>query len=579
MKNQLLRVAFFCHVMAFRDSVVSIGSVSPKSCSISASRLRHAYSQRDINYTGLHSQQHIPLSTISAEELLGSDIEFSGFLYKRSSERKTDKITSAIPKSLKLPFIPKWQLRYVILYKDWLYYFASEKSKRPKGAFCLKGYHRVMRAEEAATTDQRYAFKIMGPNHNMRTYFFGAASEREMTLWMAHIRVTMEKALHGSAKNRSLQLLDDIKRKNERVFSRVNELDERGIVRSDSVSSGSSYQDEIYEDIEKPLPLYDDTESCVDFHPADIGDRPLPQPPAEWQSHDSGTPRKPDFSRGRSDTITPYVNSSLNSEEPLKRFRSKRGMVFFSPRLKRHIPPAPQIPLRNSSSSSHRVPPFGFRLPSLDSDDNDDEEDDNVPDYLLPSSSPHPPHRGNSAQVTSRVVPQRPEPPRRKSADDENSISVHGLRRRPDGNSFRVKHEETQPLTKKPLPPPKKPQILPKPVINKVSYNKVGAIKDLLPDSAIFESSDKVKAEEMLKKPKVEGMYLVRNSAQAGQKVLMVYHGNEKCKHYKVFGDGTFSLDGRLLLPTMGELLEHFHSHFLPTSENSVLIVPYPGPV
>ncbi|XP_033102910.1 SH3 domain-binding protein 2-like isoform X6 [Anneissia japonica] len=530
MKNQLLRVAFFCHVMAFRDSVVSIGSVSPKSCSISASRLRHAYSQRDINYTGLHSQQHIPLSTISAEELLGSDIEFSGFLYKRSSERKTDKITSAIPKSLKLPFIPKWQLRYVILYKDWLYYFASEKSKRPKGAFCLKGYHRVMRAEEAATTDQRYAFKIMGPNHNMRTYFFGAASEREMTLWMAHIRVTMEKALHGSAKNRSLQLLDDIKRKNERVFSRVNELDERGIVRSDSVSSGSSYQDEIYEDIEKPLPLYDDTESCVDFHPADIGDRPLPQPPAEWQSHDSGTPRKP-------------------------------------------------VPLRNSSSSSHRVPPFGFRLPSLDSDDNDDEEDDNVPDYLLPSSSPHPPHRGNSAQVTSRVVPQRPEPPRRKSADDENSISVHGLRRRPDGNSFRVKHEETQPLTKKPLPPPKKPQILPKPVINKVSYNKVGAIKDLLPDSAIFESSDKVKAEEMLKKPKVEGMYLVRNSAQAGQKVLMVYHGNEKCKHYKVFGDGTFSLDGRLLLPTMGELLEHFHSHFLPTSENSVLIVPYPGPV
>ncbi|XP_033102909.1 SH3 domain-binding protein 2-like isoform X5 [Anneissia japonica] len=535
MKNQLLRVAFFCHVMAFRDSVVSIGSVSPKSCSISASRLRHAYSQRDINYTGLHSQQHIPLSTISAEELLGSDIEFSGFLYKRSSERKTDKITSAIPKSLKLPFIPKWQLRYVILYKDWLYYFASEKSKRPKGAFCLKGYHRVMRAEEAATTDQRYAFKIMGPNHNMRTYFFGAASEREMTLWMAHIRVTMEKALHGSAKNRSLQLLDDIKRKNERVFSRVNELDERGIVRSDSVSSGSSYQDEIYEDIEKPLPLYDDTESCVDFHPADIGDRPLPQPPAEWQSHDSGTPRKP-------------------VQLPYKAMRQ---------------PPLPVRPKPDRTS-----------LPkALDSDDNDDEEDDNVPDYLLPSSSPHPPHRGNSAQVTSRVVPQRPEPPRRKSADDENSISVHGLRRRPDGNSFRVKHEETQPLTKKPLPPPKKPQILPKPVINKVSYNKVGAIKDLLPDSAIFESSDKVKAEEMLKKPKVEGMYLVRNSAQAGQKVLMVYHGNEKCKHYKVFGDGTFSLDGRLLLPTMGELLEHFHSHFLPTSENSVLIVPYPGPV
>ncbi|XP_071947602.1 SH3 domain-binding protein 2-like isoform X2 [Antedon mediterranea] len=528
--------------MAFRGSVVSIGSVSPASNFSSGSQLRHAYSQRDINSISgpqYQSQHHIPLSTISAEELLSIDIDFSGFLYKRSSERKTDKITSVIQSKLSFPFA-KWQLRYVILYKDWLYYFQSEKSKRPKGAFCLKGYHRVMRAEEASTTDQRYAFKIMGPSHNMRTYFFGAASEREMTLWMAHIRVTMEKALHGSARDRSLQLLKNLKEKSDRVFSQVCELDEQNNFRRDSVNSSDSQNEQIYDEIEKQLPLYDDTE-CL----PDIGERPLPRPPAEW-SPDSG------------------------NSKPASKVR--KPLPAPPPRHDGYV--VNKVPIASKRFSAELRSKFGMRFSTLDSDDDDEDENGCVQDYLSPTTATCP----QRVSLTTAPKPQ-PRPPRRKCDEEPKNkfTNPHGLRRRPDGNSFRDKHSETH-IGKKPPAPPKKPQISPKPNMTKPSstYNKVGAIRDILPDSAIFEESDKVKAEEMLKGPKFEGMYLIRNSAQAGQKVLMVYHGNDKCKHYKIFGDGitNFSLDKTPVFKFMNDLLEHYSSSGLPNTAR-VLTKPY----
>ncbi len=196
---------------------------------------------------GLEKQDE--LENISVCDILKEENEHSGFLYKRAQEKVTDTVTESVGSVISTGLFSKWQLRYVVLYREYILYYKNDRSLKPKGVFSLRGYNRVVRAEDMTSANQQWAFKIIGLRSDDRTWYFGAASEREMRLWMAFFKVTMEKAIHGKARDRSLKILQDLK------YNETKFLQGRG---SSSGPSGASFEPGVYEDIEEPLESSED---------------------------------------------------------------------------------------------------------------------------------------------------------------------------------------------------------------------------------------------------------------------------------------------------------------------------------
>ncbi|XP_072025878.1 uncharacterized protein [Amphiura filiformis] len=224
-------------------------------------------------------------SKISACDLLNRDPSYNGFLYKRAKEKVTDRIPITQLGNL------KWQLRYVVLYQHQIIYYKNERSNSPQGSFSLRGYNRVLRSVEMESADQQWAFKLIGLRADDRTWYFAAASEREMKLWMAHFKVAMEECLHGQAKDRSMKILTDLKAKNTAESKQGLHLDEesrQSMISNES--SGSSFEPGVYEDIESEV--YDESDRFEEEQDSRVQDihrgyldggypreRPLPQRP------------------------------------------------------------------------------------------------------------------------------------------------------------------------------------------------------------------------------------------------------------------------------------------------------------
>ncbi|XP_022086558.1 SH3 domain-binding protein 2-like [Acanthaster planci] len=496
----------------------SLRSVPPSSSSLPKM-------DEDNNYLQCLPQQQ--LENMSVQDILSRDYEHNGFLYKRAQEKMTDQITEFISPSL----LSKWQLRYVILYHEYVLYYKNERCTRPKGVFSLRGYNRVLRAEDMTSANQQWAFKIIGLRSDDRTWYFGAASEREMRLWMAYFKVTMEKAIHGKARDKSLKILKDLKYRETKFLQGGNDQ---------ASASATNFEPGIYEDIEEPL-------EEADYLPPKPGPSVLRQLPPP--------PRNESLDRGG--------------------FMTKRGPLPVPP-------PRPDPIHRESALSTASTESEDYILPQ-EADALKLEEFRSQCGQQNQFGDMSPPR-----QLPSRpcVLPPPPNNNKLRQGPEGNSFRKKPFVEAPpttvDVKDMRAALKPTVPhkpkISAKPTPPAKpETPLKPKPAVRSpvskeppVRHSGVQepATRNLLPASCIFNSSDKREAERMLCQYCVDGMYLLRLSAGPG-KVLMVYHKSlDQCKHYKVFGNevNTFSLTTEPIFSNMQELLQHYSDFPLPNT-------------
>ncbi|XP_041477620.1 SH3 domain-binding protein 2-like isoform X2 [Lytechinus variegatus] len=568
--------------------------------------------QRTTSESCLHSREG--LENISAHDILLRDVMHCGFLYKKAQDRKVDvlgEVGEQVGRVLGFQDRSRrWQLRYVIIYQHYVLYFRDDKAKKPQGVFSLTGYNRVMR-DEAVSDERKWSFKIIGLRSDSRTWYFNAASEKEMKLWMAYFKVAMEQAIHGKAREKSLKILQDLKYKNSHRDT-LFEDESRHSGSSSGGSTSGSNDPLVYEDIE--MPLYDDTASPTS--PNSPLHRPLPSLPPCIDEFDASPRRssagarsgiqRPDQLSSRS-TMDPdqgvglgarthsdptkqqndhSSSSSSSSSSSCSSSGSIRGSSMPGSRHKISSNSAPGSP------SSRPRCPEPLKIPHFDEDYITPEMDAQSPSRPLPPT-PGTPKMGQMIIPIGKSLQQeienrkRREPSskrlttRQPSIDEGLEEDKPTLRRGPEGNSFRKPITERphfpEPVVKplvsakpsdanKPATRPK-PKITPKPQV-KPKPSGGPATVSLLPDAASIQSSDKVYTEGLLRKYRCDGMYLVRLGSEQGQ-VLMVWDSqNSRCKHYKIFQDqdSNLHLDHVPKFDNILRLLEHYKTNALPNS-------------
>uniref|UniRef100_A0A8C0QIH1 SH3 domain-binding protein 2 n=1 Tax=Canis lupus familiaris TaxID=9615 RepID=A0A8C0QIH1_CANLF len=74
-----------------------------------------------------------------------------------------------------------------------------------------------------------------------------------------------------------------------------------------------------------------------------------------------------------------------------------------------------------------------------------------------------------------------------------------------------------------------------------------------------------------------DGLYCIRNSSTKSGKVLVVWdESSNKVRNYRIFEkDSKFYLEGEVLFVSVGSLVEHYHTHVLPSHQSLLLQRPY----
>eukprot|EP00057_Strongylocentrotus_purpuratus_P029115 XP_011683589.1 PREDICTED: SH3 domain-binding protein 2 isoform X3 [Strongylocentrotus purpuratus] len=484
------------------------------------------------------------IKKISAHDILLRDVMHSGFLYKKAQDRKVDvlgEVGEHVGRVLGFQDRSRrWQLRYVIIYQHYVLYFRDDKAKKPQGVFSLTGYNRVMR-DEAVSDERKWSFKIIGLRSDSRTWYFNAASEKEMKLWMAYFKVAMEQAIHGKAREKSLKILQDLKYKNSHRDT-LFEDESRHSGSSSGGSTSGSNDPLVYEDIE--MPLYDDTASPTS--PNAPLHRPLPSLPTD--DFDS-CPRR--SSAGAMSGIK--RPNQLSTRSPMDADQADFDEDYITPEMDAQSPSRPLPPTPGTPKMGQMIMPMGKSL---------QQELENRK------------RREPSKRLTNR----------QPSIEEGSEEDKPTLRRGPEGNSFRKPITERpfrgpEPVLKplvsakpsdaiKPATRPKPKIITPKPPVKpRPSGGPAPAV--LLPEAASIQSSDKIHTEGLLRKYRCDGMYLVRLGSEHGQ-VLMVWDSqNCRCKHYKIFQDqdSNLHLDHVPKFDNILKLLEHYKTNALPNSK------------
>uniref|UniRef100_UPI00358F8FED SH3 domain-binding protein 2-like n=1 Tax=Myxine glutinosa TaxID=7769 RepID=UPI00358F8FED len=121
-----------------------------------------------------HASWPTPMSYISAQHLLAipANISAYGYLHKKSNSQLRN----------------RWQIRFIVVYCGCIYYFKTSSSAQPQGAFSLKGYNRILRAEDEITPTAVFPFKIVHISEKKRVWYLSTASDEERRRWMAAIR-------------------------------------------------------------------------------------------------------------------------------------------------------------------------------------------------------------------------------------------------------------------------------------------------------------------------------------------------------------------------------------------------------
>nr|KAF6388811.1 SH3 domain binding protein 2 [Myotis myotis] len=103
-----------------------------------------------------------------------------------------------------------------------------------------------------------------------------------------------------------------------------------------------------------------------------------------------------------------------------------------------------------------------------------------------------------------------------------------------------------------------------------------------LPSSVFVNTTESYEVERLFKatSPRGEpqdGLYCIRNSSTKSGKVLVVWdEASSKVRNYRIFEkDSKFYLEGEVLFVSVGSLVEHYHTHLLPSHQSLLLQHPY----
>ncbi|XP_072593793.1 SH3 domain-binding protein 2 isoform X4 [Vulpes vulpes] len=539
----------------------------------------------------------VPMKAIGAQNLLTmpGGVAKAGYLHKKGGTQLQ---------------LLRWPLRFVIIHKRCIYYFKSSTSASPQGAFSLSGYNRVMRAAEETTSNNVFPFKIVHISKKHRTWFFSASSEDERKSWMALLR----KEIGHFHEKKELSL-------------------------DTSFSDSSSDTDSFYGAVERPVDIslssYPTDNEDYEHEDEDDSymepDSPEPVEPEDTLTHPPAyppppvpTPRKPAFSdmprahsfasKGPSPLLPPpppkrgLPDASLTSEDSKRDLlglrRPEAGLrVSVAPRRMSdppvgHLPPVPSLrkpPCFHESaspSSEPRVPGHGTGSVSSSASmaTTSSRNCDKLKSFHLsprgPPTPEPPPVPANKPRFlkmaeeapSEEVVKPRlfvpavaPRPPGLKLPTPEAIAKPAVLPRRspPDGQSFRSFSFE------KPRRPSKADN--PGGEDSDEDYEKVP-----LPSSVFINTTESCEVERLFKatSPQGEpqdGLYCIRNSSTKSGKVLVVWdESSNKVRNYRIFEkDSKFYLEGEVLFVSVGSLVEHYHTHVLPSHQSLLLQRPY----
>ncbi|KAL0596692.1 SH3 domain-binding protein 2 [Plecturocebus cupreus] len=531
----------------------------------------------------------VPMKAIGAQNLLTmpGGVAKAGYLHKKGGTQLQ---------------LLKWPLRFVIIHKRCVYYFKSSTSASPQGAFSLSGYNRVMRAAEETTSNNVFPFKIIHISKKHRTWFFSASSEDERKSWMALLR---------------------------REIGHFHEKKDLPLDTSDSSSDTDSFYGAVERPIDISLSPYptdnedyehdDEDDSYMEPDSPEPGklEDALTHPPA-YPPPPVPMPRKPAFS----DMPRAHSFTSKGASPPLPPPPPKHGLPDVglaaedskrNPLGLRRAEPCPKVPAtsrRMSDPPVGSVPTTaGLRKPPC------------FRESASPSPEPWSPGHGacstssatTLATATSRncdklksfhLSPRGPptsEPPpvpankpkflKTAEEDTPREVAKPGL--------FVPPVAPRPPVLKLPVPEATaRPAVLPRPEKSQLphlqrsppdgqsfrSFSFEKPRQPLQADSAnpqlglhqhhgIFRSG---KATSPRGEPQ-DGLYCIRNSSTKSGKVLVVWdETSNKLRNYRIFEkDSKFYLEGEVLFVSVGSMVEHYHTHVLPSHQSLLLRHPY----
>ncbi|XP_048220326.1 SH3 domain-binding protein 2 [Perognathus longimembris pacificus] len=539
----------------------------------------------------------VPMKAIGAQNLLTmpGGVAKAGYLHKKGGTQLQ---------------LLKWPLRFVIIHKRCIYYFKSSTSASPQGAFSLSGYNRVMRAVEETTCNNVFPFKIVHISKKHRTWFFSASSEDERKSWMGLLR---------------------------REISHFHEKKELPLDTSDSSSDTDSFYGAVERPIDISLSPYPTDNEDYEHEDDDDSylepDSPEPPRPEDALTHPPAyppppvpTPRKPAFSDlPRAHSFTSKGPGPLLPPPPPRRGLpeagpapedTRRDPLGLRPALR--VPPAPSRRMSDPPVSGAPLGP-GPRKPPCFRDGASPSPEPQTPGHAAgpatsaatawncdklksfhlsprgPPTSDPPPVPASKPKFLKMVgeLPQReaakpglwvppvaPRPPVLKLPKPEAAAGPavlprpekpplpHLQRSPPDGQSFRSFSFE------KPRPP------------SHANSGEEDSDEDYekvpLPSSVFVNTTESCEVERLFKatSPRGEpqdGLYCIRNSSTKSGKVLVVWdESSNKVRNYRIFEkDSRFYLEGEVLFTSVGSMVEHYHTHVLPSHQSLLLQHPY----
>uniref|UniRef100_G1QH47 SH3 domain-binding protein 2 n=1 Tax=Nomascus leucogenys TaxID=61853 RepID=G1QH47_NOMLE len=510
----------------------------------------------------------VPMKPIGAQNLLTmpGGVAKAGFLHKKGGTQLQ---------------LLKWPLRFVIIHKRCVYYFKSSTSASPQGAFSLSGYNRVMRAAEETTSNNVFPFKIIHISKKHRTWFFSASSEDERKSWMALLR----REIGHFHEKKDLPLDTSVGPVSVRVQP-------GSLCSADALMHPPAYPPPPVPTPRKPA--FSDMPRAHSFTSKGPGPL-LPPPPPKHGLPDVGLaaedskrdplcprraepcPRVPATPRRMSDPPPGTMPTAPSLRKP-PCFResaspspepwipghgacSTSSAAIMAAVTSRNCDKLKSFHLSPRGPPTSEPPPVPANKPKfLKTAEEDPPREAAMPGLFVPPVAPRPPAlKLPVPEATARpAVLPRPEKPQ----------LPHLQRSPPDGQSFRSFSFE------KPRQPS---QADAGGDDSDEDYEKVP-----LPNSVFINTTESCEVERLFKatSPRGEpqdGLYCIRNSSTKSGKVLVVWdETSNKVRNYRIFEkDSKFYLEGEVLFVSVGSMVEHYHTHVLPSHQSLLLRHPY----
>ncbi|XP_003471666.1 SH3 domain-binding protein 2 isoform X2 [Cavia porcellus] len=551
----------------------------------------------------------VPMKAIGAQNLLTmpGGVAKAGYLHKKGGTQLQ---------------LLKWPLRFVIIHKRCIYYFKSSTSASPQGAFSLNGYNRVMRAAEETTSNNVFPFKIIHISKKHRTWFFSASSEDERKSWMALLR----REIGHFHEKRELPLdTSDSGSDADSFYGAVERPVDISLSPYPTDNEDYEHEDEddsyLEPDSPEPVKLDDSLTHPPAYPPPPV---PMARKPAfsdlpRAHSFNSKGPGPllppPPPKRGLADTSAATDDTKRDllglrwAEAGLRVPTTSRRMsdppltslpagpsLWKPPCFREGTSPSPEpwTPGQGASTTSSCASTASTtsrncdKLKSLHLSPRGPPTSEPPP---VPANKPKFPKiaeeapKREAAKPGLFVPPVAPRPPALKLPcpdtasrpavlpQQEKPSLPHLQRSPPDGQSFRSFSFEK---ARQPSQADSSKED------SDEDYEKVP-----LPSSVFVNTTESCEVERLFKAaaPQGEpqdGLYCIRNSSTKLGKVLVVWdRSSNKVRNYRIFEkDSKFYLEGEVLFTSVGSMVEHYHTHVLPSHQSLLLRHPYgyPGP-